>query len=122
MRSTANVPTWKFWLAWLALVLYLALASLVLLREWYIVGYVADPAVLATYPFGSEGPAVRARNYFNSENYSRTAALSGLTSTTLLVLALLAGWYRSRKLLSACLVFTVAAAAWGIANTALYLP
>jgi hypothetical protein len=118
MHTTTKVPTWKFWLAWLVLVLYFALFSLVLLREWYVVGYVADPAILATYPFGSEGPAAGARNYANAEIYARTAALNGLASTTLLLMALVAGWCRSRRLLGTCLVFAASVVVWGIASAA----
>ncbi|RVT47474.1 hypothetical protein [Rubrivivax albus] len=100
------------------MVIVLALLSFVLLREWYIVGYVADPAVLAAYRFGAEGPAAGAVNYANPAVYARTAAIGGLASTALLSVSLVAGWLRSRGLLAASFLLTAAIWAWSLAGAA----
>jgi len=118
MNPSSTATTWKFWLVWVALLICLALYTLLLLREWYVVGVVADPSVLSKYPFASEGPAASARNYASAETYSRTAALHGLASTAFMLMTVIAGWRRSKVMLGTCLALAVAAAAWSVTSAA----
>jgi hypothetical protein len=48
------------------------------LKEWYQVGWLATPSIIAQYPFGGESPAGDYWHYLNAHRYSRVALLSGL--------------------------------------------
>jgi hypothetical protein len=48
------------------------------LREWYQVGWLATPAIIAQYPFGGESPAGDYWHYLNAQRYSQVAFLDGL--------------------------------------------
>ena len=52
---------------------WLALLGTITLYEWVRVGWVANPEVLAQYPFGAEGPVAGNPAYASAEAYAHNA-------------------------------------------------
>ena len=48
------------------------------LWEWYKVGWLATPTIIAQYPFGGEGPAGDYWHYHNAHRYACVALFDGL--------------------------------------------
>lgn len=74
--------------------------AVLLLHEWWLIGYVGDPQIIASYHFGSEamvgngGPP-----YKSAEVYAESALWEAGIMTMVALLFLAAGWLRSRQLL-----------------------
>lgn len=54
------------------------LFAFISLEEWYQVGWLATPSIIAQYPFGGEGPAGDDWHYLNAHRYACVELLNGL--------------------------------------------
>lgn len=91
-------------IAWVAPLVLLALGFGIGLHEWYVVAIEADPAQIARYAFGGEGPPAGAWNYENAEIYALSALALWMFCVLLATGFVAAGIRSSRRLLFSCYV------------------
>lgn len=80
----------------------LVLIGLLNFYEWYRVGVVASPEVLAQYPFGAEGPPAAYPAYASASAYASDALHTWLFAVVLLLVLVIGVVARSSKLLFGC--------------------
>jgi hypothetical protein len=98
------------------LLVLLAFAAFVI-REFWVVGVVADPAILSSYPFGAEGPVAGIEHYASPKAYANHSLVVAIACVGLAALFIIAWCRKSRLLLAAAYVVTVSATLWSASGS-----